>query len=75
MRLADKDKKSRTFLKAEGWGCHDATPPREDAQDHKISISLTGALCVVVNSQKGKAKALKKHILKDIVPRGLDVRI
>ena len=61
-------------MKVEG-GYHDATPPREDAQVHYIFISLTGALYVVVNSQKDKGKALKKHILKDIVPRGFDTRI
>ena len=50
-------------------------PPREDAQDHDIFISLTGTIYVNVNSRKDKGKALKKHILKDIVPRGFDVRI
>ena len=30
---------------------------------------------VIVNSKKDKGKALKDHILKDIVPRGLDARI
>ena len=30
---------------------------------------------VIVNSKKDKGKALKEHILKDIVPRGFDVRI
>ena len=49
--------------------------PREDAQDHDIVISLTGALYIVVNSRKDKGNALKKHILKDIAPRGFDVRI
>ena len=73
-KVADEDQKTRAFLKIEG-GCHDATPPREDAQDHDILISLAGALYVVVNSQKDKRKALKKHIVKDIVPRGLDVKI
>ena len=78
-RLADKDQKTRAFLKVEGGGggggrCHDATPPKEVAQDHDIFISLTGALYVVVHSQKSKGRALKKHILKDVVPRGFDVR-
>ena len=50
-------------------------PPRKDAQDHDIFISLTGALYVIWNSRKGKGKALKKHILKDIVPRGFGARI
>ena len=30
---------------------------------------------VIVNSKKDNAKALKEHILKDIVPRGLDAKI
>ena len=49
--------------------------PDEDAQDHDIFISLNGVLYVVVNSWKDKGKALKKHIMKDIVPRGFDARI
>ena len=51
------------------------TPLKEDAQDHDIFISLNGALYVILNSRKGKGKALKKYILKDIVPRGFDARI
>ena len=76
LRLADKDQKTPAFLKVEGGGggCHDATPSKEVAQDPDIFISLTGALYVVVHSQKSKGRALKKHILKDIVPRGFDVR-
>ena len=50
-------------VKVEG-GCHDVTPPREDAQDHVIFISLTGVLYAVVNSQKDKGKALKNTSLK-----------
>ena len=30
---------------------------------------------VILNSQKDNGKALKKYILKDIVPRGFDARI
>ena len=55
-RLADKDQKTWAFLKVEG-SYHDATPPREDAQVHDIFISLTGALYVVLNSQKDKEGA------------------
>ena len=72
-RLADEDQKTRAFLQAER-GCH-IMNPREDAQDHDIFISLTGALYVIVNSPKDKGKALKKHIPKDILPRGFDARI
>ena len=70
-RLADEDQKTRAFLQAER-GCH--MNPREDAQDHDIFISLTGAFYVIVNSPKDKGKALKKHIPKYIVPRGFDAR-
>ena len=49
--------------------------PGLEAQDHDIFILLTGALYVIVNSRKVKGKAPKKHILKDIVPRGFDARI
>ena len=73
-KLPDKDHKTRTFLQAEG-GCQIMTPTREDAQDHDIFISLPGVLYVSVNSRKDKGKALKKHILEDIVPHGFDARI
>ena len=72
-KLAEKDQKTRAFLQAEGW-CHIMTSTREDPQRHDIFISLPGALCVIVNSQKDKSKALKKHILKDIIPRGFYAR-
>ena len=73
-KLSEEHIKSRAFLQAKG-GTYSMDPLREDAQDHDIFISLTGAVYVTVNSQKVKAKALKKHILKDIVPRGFDARI
>ena len=37
--------------------------------------SVFGVMCVIVNSQKDKGKALKEHILKYIVPSGFDARI
>ena len=73
-KLSEEDIRSQTFLQAKG-GIHSKDSPREDAQDHDIFISLTNALYVTVNSRKVKGKALKKHILKDIVPRGFDARI
>ena len=66
--------KAQVFLQAEGGDPQDGLPG-EDAQDHDIFISLTGTLYVIVNSRKEKGKALKEHILKDIVPRGFDARI
>ena len=50
-------------------------PCRKDAQDHDILISLTGALYVTVNARNDKFKVLKKHILKDILPRGFDAKL
>ena len=38
-------------------------------------ISAFGVMHVIVNSKKDKGKVLKDHILKDIVPRGLNARI
>ena len=38
-------------------------------------LSVFGVMYVIVNSRKDKGKALKEHILKDIVPRGFDARI
>ena len=38
-------------------------------------LSLFRVMHVIVNSKKDKGKELKEHILKDIVPRGFDVRI
>ena len=66
--------RSRAFLQAKG-GIYSTDPHREDALDHDIFISLTGALYVTLNSRKDKGKVLKKHILKDIVPHGFDARI
>ena len=73
-KLSEEDIISRAFLQAEGGVCS-IGPIKENAQDYHIFISLTGALYITVNSRKGKGKALKKHILKDIVPRGFDARI
>ena len=73
-KLSEEGIKSRAFLQAEG-GIRSNDLPREDAQDHDIFISLTGALYFVVNSQKDKGKALNKHIPQDIAPRGFDARI
>ena len=38
-------------------------------------LSAFGVMYVIENSKKDKGKALKDHILKNIVPRGLDARI
>ena len=73
-KSSEEDIRSLAFLQTEGGVCS-IGPTKENAQDYDIFISLTGALYITVNSRKGKGKALKKHILKDIVPRGFDARI
>ena len=70
-KLPEEDVRSRAFLQAVG-GTYSMGPPMEDAQDHDVFISLTGALYIVIKSRKDKGKALKKHILKDIVPREIE---
>ena len=37
-------------------------------------LSVFGVMYITINSRKDKGKALKEHILKDIVPRGFDAR-
>ena len=65
-KLSEENIRSPAFLQAEG-GIHGMDLPREDTQNYDIFMSLTGALYITVNSRKDKEKALKKHILKDIV--------
>ena len=38
-------------------------------------LSVFGVMYTIVNSKKDKDKLLKKHILKDVAPHGLDTRI
>ena len=49
--------------------------PKDHQNKTDKFLSLLGVMYVIVKSKKNKGKALKKHILKDIVPRGFDARI
>ena len=50
-------------------------PRRKDEQNKTDKLlSVFGVMHVLVKSKKDKGKALKKHILKDIVSRGFDVK-
>ena len=66
--------KSWTFLHAEEW-IRSMNPSKEETQDHDMFISLTGILYIIVNSRKDKAKSLKEHTLKNLVPRDFHARI
>ena len=53
-----------------GW----SGPKGQQNKTNKF-LSFFGVIYVIVNSKKDKGKVLKEHILKDIVPRGFDIRI
>ena len=57
--------------------CNTPVWPGPKDQQNKTDkfLSAFWVMYVIVNSQKDKGKALKEHILKDIVPRGFDTRI
>ena len=49
--------------------------PKDQQNKTEKFLSAFGVMQVIVNSKKDKVKALKEHILKDLVSRGLDARI
>ena len=49
--------------------------PKDQQNKTDKFLSVFGVMYTIVNSEKDKGKVLKKHILKDIVPRGVDTRI
>ena len=53
-----------------GW-----SGPKDQQNKTDKFLSVYGVMYAIVYSWKDKGKALKEHILKDIVPRGFDARI
>ena len=49
-------------------------PKNHQSKTNKF-LSVFGDMYVIIKSKKANGKALKNHILKDIVPCGLDARI
>ena len=49
--------------------------PKDQQNKEDNFFSAFGVMYVIVNSKKDKGKVLKDHILKDIVPCGLDATI
>ena len=49
--------------------------PKDQENKTDKFLSFFGVMYVIVNSQKDKGKVLRKHVLKDIVPRGFDARV
>ena len=59
-----------TLSSTSGW-----SGPKDQQNKTDKFLSVFGIMYVIVNSRKDKGKALKEHILKDIVPHGFDARI
>ena len=59
-----------TWCGTPGW-----PGPKDQQNKTDKFLSFFGVIYVIVNSKEDKGEALKKHILKDIVPRGFDARI
>ena len=49
--------------------------PKDEQNKTDKLLSVFDVMHVIVKFKKGKGNALKKHILKDIVSRGFDVKI
>ena len=54
----------------EGW-----SGPKDHQNKIDKFLSVFGVMYFIIKSQKDKGKVLKRHILKDIVPRGFDAKI
>ena len=67
-KLAEEDKRSWTFLQAEG-GIRSKDPPREDVQDHDIFLSEASVLHVLNKCRKLRNKL---NVLADIL--GVKIR-
>ena len=49
--------------------------PKDHQNKTDKFLSTFGIMYVIVKSQRDKGKALREHIMKDIVPRGFDAKI
>ena len=58
-----------TWCSTPGW-----SGPKNQQNKTQKFLPLFGVMYVIVNSRQDEGKALKKHILKDIVPRRFDAR-
>ena len=66
---------TRNDIKAIPHGTEDWSGPKDYQNKTGKFLSVFGVMYVIIKSQKDKGKALKKHILKDIVPRQFDAKI
>ena len=66
---------TRNDIKATPHGTVGWFGPKNHQNKTDKFLLVFGVMYVIIKSQKDKGKALKKHILKDIVPREFDAKI
>ena len=66
---------TRNDIKTTPHGTGGWPRPKDHQNKTDKFLSVFRVMYVIIKSQKDKGNALKKHILKDIVPRGFDARI
>ena len=69
------EKLARNDIEATPHGTGAWSGPKDHQNKKDKFLSVFGVMYVIIKSQKDKGKALKKHILKDIVPRGFNAKI
>ena len=69
-KILTRQKLITTRRSTPGW-----SGPKDQQNKTDKFLPFFGVMYVIVNSIKNKGKALRDHILKDILPRGLDVKI
>ena len=69
-KILTRQKLITTWRSTPGW-----SGPKDQQNKTDKFLPFFGVMYVIVNSIKNKGKALRDHILKDILPRGLDVKI
>ena len=72
--LDKREMPARNDIKAVPHGAGGWPGPKDHQNNTDKFLSAFGVMYVIAKSQKDKGKTLMKHILKDIVPRGLDAK-
>ena len=66
---------ARNDIEATPHGTGVWSGPKDHQNKKDKFLSVFGVMYIIIKSQKDKGKALKKHILKDIVPGGFNAKI
>ena len=73
--LDTQEMPQRDDIKAMVSNLYPWSGPKDHQNKTDKFLSFFGVMYVIVNTKKDKGKALKEHILKDIVPRRFDAKI